>query len=155
LIFLDRLYDPQNLGAIMRTAASFGGFSIITPKHQACRITETVLHIAQGAENHIEVSLVSNLSNAAIAAKKSGYWIIGACLDEASQNLGQLHIPFLVGFMLGSEGAGLRYGVNKIADIKAKIPMEGAALSYNVSIACAIFCYEINKQRGKYGKKNN
>jgi 23S rRNA (guanosine2251-2'-O)-methyltransferase len=155
LIFLDRLYDPQNLGAIMRTAAGFGGFSIIIPKYQACRITETVLHVAQGAENYTRVSLVSNLSNAVIAAKKQGYWILGACLEEISQNLQELSIPFPVGLVLGSEGAGLRWGVSKLIDIKVKIPMPGASLSYNVSIAGSIFCYEINRQRNEYGKKNN
>ena len=60
LIFLDRVYDPQNLGAIIRTAACFGGFALIIPKHKACEVNETALHVAQGAENHIPIAMVSN-----------------------------------------------------------------------------------------------
>lgn len=147
LIFLDRVYDPQNLGAIMRSAACFGGFAIIIPKHKACGITETVLHVAQGAENYIAVSMVSNVSGAIISAKKTGYWIMGAVLDKDAKPLSSIDIPFPLGIVLGSEGEGVRYGVDKHIDIKATIPMGEASLSYNVSIACAIFCYEINKQK--------
>ncbi|MCK9615886.1 MAG: hypothetical protein M0R48_10450, partial [Candidatus Omnitrophica bacterium] len=81
LIFLDRVYDPQNLGAIMRNAACFGGFSLIIPKHKACEVNETVLHIACGAENYVKVAMVSNISNAVITAKKEGLWIMGAVIS--------------------------------------------------------------------------
>lgn len=147
LIFLDRIYDPQNLGAIMRTAACFGGFSVIIPKHKACEVTETVLHVAQGAENYTEVAMVSNIVNAIILAKKKGLWVMGAVLGAEAKDLGAIDIPFPLALVLGSEGEGVRYGVDKHIDVKAKIPMHGASLSHNVSMACAIFCYEINKQR--------
>jgi 23S rRNA (guanosine2251-2'-O)-methyltransferase len=147
LIFLDRVYDPQNLGAILRSAACFGGFAVIIPKHKACGMTETVLHVAQGAENYIPVAFVSNISGAIIKAKKSGYWIMGAVVEKSAKPLNSIDIPFPLGLVLGSEGEGVRYGVDKHIDIKATIPMGEASLSYNVSIACAIFCYEINKQK--------
>jgi 23S rRNA (guanosine2251-2'-O)-methyltransferase len=147
LIFLDRVYDPQNLGAIMRSAACFGGFAIVIPKHKACCVTETVLHVAQGAENYISVAMVSNVSGAIINAKKAGYWIMGAVLEKGAKPLSSIDIPFPLGIVLGSEGEGVRYGVDKHIDIKATIPMGEASLSYNVSIACAIFCYEVNKQK--------
>ncbi len=147
LIFLDRVYDPQNLGAIIRSAACFGGFALVIPKHKACGITETVLHVAQGAENYIPVSMVANISNAIISAKKNDYWIVGAVLGKGAKPLDTVDLPFPLGIVLGSEGEGVRYGVDKHIDIKATIPMREANLSYNVSIACAIFCYEINKQR--------
>lgn len=145
-IFLDRIYDPQNLGAIIRTAACFGGFTIIIPKHKACGVTETVLHIAQGGENYISVSMVSNLSNSIIAAKKSGYWIMGAVTSADAQKLSEVSMPFPLALVLGSEGEGVRYGVDKHLDIKAQIPMKGVRLSFNVTAACTIFCYEIDKQ---------
>jgi len=147
LIFLDRVYDPQNLGAIMRNAACFGGFSIVIPRHKACEVNETALHVACGAENYVKVAMVSNVSNAAIAAKKKGFWIMGAVLDSSAKDLAAVSIPFPLGVVLGSEGEGVRYGVEKHIDIKAKIPMHGVSLSYNVSMASAIFCYEINKQK--------
>lgn len=149
LIFLDRVYDPQNLGALMRTAACFGGFAIVIPKHKACGVNETVLHVACGAENYIPVSLVSNISVSIISAKKSGYWIMGAVVEREAKVLSEIDLPFPLGIVFGSEGEGVRYGVEKHIDIKATIPMHEANLSYNVSIAGAIFCYEINKQRQK------
>lgn len=147
LIFLDRIYDPQNLGAVIRTTACFGNFAIVIPKHKACAVTEAVLHVAQGAENYIPVSMVSNLTNAIISAKKSGYWIMAAVTDKNAQELNKISIPFPLGVVFGSEGEGVRYGVNKYSDMRACIPMKGAQLSFNVAITCAIFCYEIDRQR--------
>ncbi|MFC1658870.1 TrmH family RNA methyltransferase [Candidatus Omnitrophota bacterium] len=147
LIFLDRIYDPQNLGAIIRTAACFGGFALVIPKFKACAVNDTVLHVASGGENHIAISMVSNLSNAIISAKKRGYWIMGACAQDDSENINRVEIPFPLGLILGSEGKGIRYGVDKHIDLRARIPMQGAALSFNVTIACAIFCHEISKSR--------
>ena len=147
LIFLDRIFDPHNLGAIIRTAACFGKFAVVIPKFRACAVNDTVLHVASGGENYVAVSMVSNISKAIIEAKKCGYWILGAVLSDDAQDINHLSLPFPLGLVLGSEGGGLRYGVDKHLDIKARIPMEGVSLSFNVSLACAIFCNEISKQR--------
>ena len=145
-IFLDRVYDPQNLGAIIRTAACFGGFAVVIPKYNACEVTETVLHVASGGENFVPVSLVSNLSNALREAKNCGYWIAGAIV-EGGDDITTTKFPFPLGIVLGSEGEGIRYGVQKHLDLKVYIPMGGIPLSLNVTMACAIFCYEISKQK--------
>jgi 23S rRNA (guanosine2251-2'-O)-methyltransferase len=147
-VFLDRVYDPQNLGAIMRTLACFGGFVLVIPKFKACAVTETVMHIAQGAENYVPVAMVTNLSGAIIEAQKAGYWILGASVDPGAKDIAGVSMPFPLALVLGSEGEGIRYGVDKHLDIKARIPMKGAALSLNVTHACAIYAYEIAKQRG-------
>ena len=151
LIFLDKINDPQNLGVIMRTAACFGGFALIIPKFQACEVNETVLHIASGAENYVPVSMVSNLSSAIIKAKEGGYWIVGALLNDDAKDISKMSLPFPLALVLGSEGPGISYGVQKRLDIKAHIPMPGAKLSLNVAMACAVFCHEIVKQRGASG----
>jgi len=145
LIFLDRLYDPQNLGAIIRTAAAFGNFAVVIPKHKACPVTETVLHIACGGENFVPVAMVSNLSGALIKAKKNGYWLVGA-QTRGGKNIREVSLPFPLGLVLGSEGEGIRYGVDKHLDLRLSIPMRGAPISFNVTMACAVFCYEISKQ---------
>ncbi|NQV04245.1 MAG: 23S rRNA (guanosine(2251)-2'-O)-methyltransferase RlmB [Candidatus Omnitrophica bacterium] len=147
LIFLDRLYDPQNLGVIIRTAACFGGFAIVIPRFNACEVTEAVLHVASGGENFVPVAMVSNIVSALIKAKKSGYWIMGGILSDEAQYINDVSIPFPVGLVLGSEGEGVRPGVEKQLDIKARIPMKGAKLSLNVAMASAIFCHEISRQR--------
>ncbi|MBN1793450.1 MAG: 23S rRNA (guanosine(2251)-2'-O)-methyltransferase RlmB [Candidatus Omnitrophica bacterium] len=147
LVFLDRVNDPQNLGVIIRIAACFGRTALIIPKFHACEVNETVLHVASGGENYVPISLVSNLSSSIIAAKKRGYWIMGAVVDNDAQDIGTLSLPFPLALVLGSEGEGVRYGVEKHLDIKARIPMDGAPLSFNVSMASAILLYEINRQR--------
>ena len=148
LIFLDRLNDPQNLGVIVRIAACFGGFAIVIPKFNACEVTEAVMHVASGGENFVPVSMVSNVSSAILKAKKNGYWIMGAVLSDDAQDIDKVSIPFPLGIVMGSEGEGVRYGIDKQLDIKARIPMRGAKLSFNVAMACAIFCHEISKKRG-------
>ncbi|MEM7816583.1 MAG: 23S rRNA (guanosine(2251)-2'-O)-methyltransferase RlmB [Candidatus Aenigmatarchaeota archaeon] len=146
-IFLDRVYDPQNLGAIIRTCACLGGFFIVIPKHKACLITETVLHISQGGENYVPICMVSNFPNALISLKKRGYWIVGATLRQDALNIEKISFSFPLALVLGSEAKDLRYGVDKFLDMRVKIPMREANFSLNVAMACAIFCYEISKQR--------
>ncbi|MBU1933032.1 MAG: 23S rRNA (guanosine(2251)-2'-O)-methyltransferase RlmB [Candidatus Omnitrophica bacterium] len=147
IIFLDRLFDPHNLGVIIRTVACFGGFGLVIPKHNACEVTEAALHVASGGENYVPVCKVTNLSGAIIKAKDNGYWIMGGTVSEDAQPLDKISIPFPLGLVLGSEGEGIRYGVEKHLDIKARITMYGAELSFNVAMASAIFCYEVSKQR--------
>lgn len=148
LIFLDRIFDPQNLGAIIRTAACFGKFAIVIPKHKACEITDTVLHVASGGENYVPVAMVSNLSNALLSAKSAGFWAVGTA-SESGENLSQAQIPMPTCLVIGSEGSGIRYGLTKHLDSILNIPMPGVGLSFNVTAACAIFCYELTRQKLK------
>ena len=147
IIFLDRINDPQNLGSIIRTAACFGGLAIVIPQFNACGVTEAVLHVASGGENYVPISMVSNLATSIIQAKKSGCWIAGADAGNDSTEVNTTSFPFPLGLVLGSEGEGIRHGIQKHLDLKVRIPMKGARLSFNVGIASAIFCYEISKQR--------
>ena len=146
-LFLDRINDPQNLGVIIRTAACFGRFAVVIPEFEACEVTEAVLHVASGGENYVPVSKVHNLTQAIIAAKECGYWIVGGVVDEQARELQTIDLPFPLGLVLGFEGKGIRPGVAKQVDIRVRIPMEGAALSFNVAMACSVFCYEITRQR--------
>ena len=149
LIFLDRINDPHNLGVIIRTVACFGNFAVIIPKFEACGVNETVLHVASGGENYVPVAIVANLTQAIIKAKDCRYWIVGAEVSEDTEVINEISLPFPLGLVLGSEGEGIRYGIRKHIDMKAHIPMEGAKLSFNVGMACAIFCHEICKQRSR------
>jgi 23S rRNA (guanosine2251-2'-O)-methyltransferase len=146
LIFLDSISDPQNLGSMIRTLACLGGFAIVLPRHNACEVNETVLHVACGGENFVPVSMVTNFSNALIEAKKSGYWIAGAVV-EGGQDLNKTTFSFPLAIVLGSEGRGIRQGLLSHLDFKISLPMPGVSLSFNAAVACAIFCYEIAKQR--------
>jgi 23S rRNA (guanosine2251-2'-O)-methyltransferase len=146
LLFLDSLNDPHNLGSIMRIAACFGGFAMVVPEHGSCEVTDTVMHVASGGENFIPVSMVTNLSNALLKAKKAGYWAVGTVVEEG-QNLNKTSLPFPLCLVLGAEGKGIRYGIQKHLDLKITLPMKGAQLSFNVAMAYAIFAHEIDRQR--------
>jgi 23S rRNA (guanosine2251-2'-O)-methyltransferase len=145
LIFLDSISDPQNLGSIIRTAACFGDFAVVLPKHGACEVNDTVLHVASGGENFVPVAMVTNLSSALIQAKEAGYWTVGTVV-EGGEVLHKVSLPFPLCLVLGSEGRGIRQGLHNQLDIKVNLPMK-AQLSFNVAVSCAIFCYEISRQK--------
>lgn len=146
MLFLDNLNDPQNLGGILRSAACFGGFALVLPKYDSVEVTDAVLRVAQGAENYVSVSRVNNLSWAIQTAKKAGYWIAGAVV-EGGEDLTGVSLNFPLGLVIGSEAKGIRQGLLKHLDLKLSIPMQKAKLSFNVSSAAAIFCYELYRQR--------
>ncbi len=146
LIFLDRVFDPRNLGSIIRTAACFGGFALVIPKHKACEVTEAVLHVASGGENFVPVSMVSNSTQALLKAKECGFWAVGAVVS-GGREIQEADFSLPLCLILGSEGKGIRYGIDKHLDFKVRIPMGGISLSLNVSIAAAVFCYEIARRR--------
>ncbi len=145
-ILLDGVTDPQNLGAIIRITACFGGFAIVIPERDSCEVNETVLNIASGGENYVPICRVNNLSNALIHAKKAGYWIAGTVV-EGGEDLNKISFPFPLCLVLGSEGKGIHHGVQKQLELKVTLPMKGAALSFNVAMASSIFCYEITRQK--------
>lgn len=147
LLILDRVNDPHNLGVIIRLAACFGGFAIVIPSREACQVNETVLHVASGGENYVPIASVNNLAPVIDSAKKRGFWIAGAMVEEGAADISETKFPFPLALVLGSEGAGVRKGLHKRMDLRVSIPMHGAPLSFNVSQACAIFCHEISRQR--------
>lgn len=145
LFLLDRITDPQNLGAILRTAACFGGMALVLPRHSSAQINETALRVACGGENHVPVAQVANLVQASELAKKAGYWIAGASVSGGSP-LPTTDWPTPLAVVLGSEGEGIRPGLGKHLDLTLTLPMPGAALSFNVATAAALIAYEITRR---------
>lgn len=146
LLFLDNLNDPQNFGGILRTAACFGDFAVVIPRHDSVEVTDAVLKVAQGGENYVPIAKVNNLSSAVEEAKKTGYWITGAVVTGGT-DLRSVTLNFPLGLVIGSEGKGIRQGLLNHLDSKVTLPMGLAKLSFNVSAITAIFCYEIMRQR--------
>ena len=146
LILLDRVTDPQNLGAILRTLACFGGFALVLPKHDSAEVTETVLRVACGGENYVPVARVTNLAQASEKAKKAGYWIAGTALKGGTP-LHSADWPVPLAVVLGSEGTGIRPGLEKHLELTLTLPMPGAPLSFNVATAAALVAYEITRRR--------
>ncbi len=146
LIALSNITDPQNVGSILRSAACFGNFALIIPKHRTVQINETVLKVACGGENYIPVVQVTNLIPALEKAKKAGYWVAG-CFVNDGVAITELKISFPLCIIIGSENKGIRKGIIPHLDFKFTLPMPGIDLSLNAAVACAIFCYEIMRQR--------
>ncbi|OED35748.1 23S rRNA (guanosine(2251)-2'-O)-methyltransferase RlmB [PVC group bacterium (ex Bugula neritina AB1)] len=146
LIFLDQVQDPQNLGNIMRTLACFGNIVLCVTKQRSCAVNQTVLHVASGAENHVQVVLVHNMINTFIKIKQKGYWTCGTVIEQG-ESLNSIDLPFPLAIALGSEGGGLGPAIKKYLDFLITIPMNGANLSFNVSNATAILAYESIKQK--------
>ena len=146
LVFLDGLNDPQNLGSIIRSLSCLGTFFIILPTHKSVSVTESVLRVACGGENHISVSKVSNLNQAIRRAKENGFWIMGSAV-EGGKNICTLSWQFPLALIMGSEQKGIRDILKKWVDIEVTIPMAQPRLSLNVAHATALFCYEIMRQR--------
>jgi 23S rRNA (guanosine2251-2'-O)-methyltransferase len=147
-IFLDNLNDPENLGHIIRTAACFGQFAVVIPKNRSVEVPETVLHIASGAENHVPVAKVTNLSQSIITAKEAGYFVAGTVVNDGV-SLYESQLPFPLCIIIGSEGKGIRHGLTNHLDLMLTIPMSGAGLSFNAAQATTILCYEIIRQKNK------
>jgi len=145
-ICVDSINDPHNLGSIIRIAACFGGFAVVIPRHGSCEVTDAVMHVASGGENFVPVAKVNNLSTALVKAKRAGYWIVGTVVENGT-DINRVSFPFPLCLVLGSEGKGIRHGIKKQLELKVRLPMKGAALSFNVAMACAIFCHEINRQK--------
>jgi len=145
LIFLDNINDPHNFGSILRITACFGDFALLIPERGACEVNDTVMHVASGGENYIPVSKVTNLSTALRDAKEAGYWTVGAVV-EGGENINEFSLPFPLCLVLGSEGKGIRYGIQKHLDLRVTLPMKGAPLSLNVAMSCAVLANEITRQ---------
>ncbi|MGB2629646.1 MAG: RNA methyltransferase [Candidatus Omnitrophota bacterium] len=145
-VFLDRVTDPQNLGSIIRSLACLGGFSVVLPEYESAQVNETVLRVANGGENYLNVAKVANTARALKQAKDRGIRIVGAVTEGAAEITGT-DFTFPMAIVIGSEGKGLRPGVTKYLDAGVSLPMRGAELSFNVAVATALFCYEVNRRR--------
>ena len=152
LVFLDSLTDPQNLGAILRSTGSLGGFAVVLPTHESVEVTDTVMRVACGGENHVRVSKVSNLGHAINKAKEKGFWIAGSVVKDG-ESIYEAKLPFPLGLVIGSEDKGIRDVIQQRLDVKLTIPMAQPRMSLNAAHATTILCYETNKQKRSQKKQ--
>lgn len=146
ILLLDCIQDPQNLGAILRTAGFLGTRAVVFPKDRSAPVTGAVFKAAAGALVHLQVVQTVNLVRALEQIKKVGYWIVGLDL-QARQSLYDLRYTMPVALVVGNEATGLRPLVKRTCDFLVKIPGAGAVQSLNASVAAAVALAEIRRQQ--------
>jgi 23S rRNA (guanosine2251-2'-O)-methyltransferase len=146
LVILDGVEDPQNLGAIIRTAEAAGVHGVFVPERRAAGLTSVVAKTSAGALEHMLVTRVVNLSRLIEELKEAGLWIFGV---EAStpQEFTAIDMTGSIAFVFGGEGGGIRRGVAQECDGLIRIPMKGKVESLNVSAAAAVILFEGVRQR--------
>ena len=147
LLLLDKVTDPQNLGAILRTAECAGVTGVVLPRHRAAHITPSVTKAAAGAIEHLRMAVVGGLPAAMQTLRNNNVWTVG--LDTgAQQSIHRLAVANeRLALVLGSEGKGLSRLVGERCDVLVSIPLRGALASLNVSSAAAVACFEIQARR--------
>lgn len=148
LLMLDCLQDPQNFGALLRTAEIVGVHGVVIPKRRAVGITPAVVNSSAGATEHLLVARVTNLVRAMEELKARGLWMVG--LEDVAQAhlYDQTDLAIPLALVVGSEGRGLGRLVRETCDMLIKLPMRGKISSLNAAVAGSIALYEAWRQRG-------
>jgi 23S rRNA (guanosine2251-2'-O)-methyltransferase len=153
LALLDEIEDPQNLGAIIRTAEAAGVDGLLLTERHSAGVTETVMEVSAGAAEHLRIARIKNLAQTMESLKKGGIWLVGA---EAGSQESWLDFDYTlpVGIVLGSEGHGLRRLTREKCDKLLSIPLRGKVNSLNVAAAAAVFFFEVVRQRRQAASLN-
>lgn len=148
IVALDEVTDPQNLGAVCRSAECAGATGVVVPERRSAEVTAAVCKASAGAVEHLPVARVKNLADFLGEAKRAGSWCYGASA-EAPMAYDAPDWSGGVVIVLGAEGRGLRPRVAASCDELISLPVRGRIDSLNVSAAAAVLMYEILQQRSK------
>jgi 23S rRNA (guanosine2251-2'-O)-methyltransferase len=147
IVALDEVQDPQNLGAIARTAEAVGATGLVIPERRSAEVTAATAKASAGAVEHLRIARVRNLADFLADAKEAGTWVYGA---EGSPDARPYTEPDYEGgvvLVLGAEGKGLRPRVRASCDVLVSLPLRGRIESLNVSAAAAVLLYEAARSR--------
>ncbi|HET6216638.1 MAG TPA: 23S rRNA (guanosine(2251)-2'-O)-methyltransferase RlmB [Acidobacteriaceae bacterium] len=146
LLALDGVEDPQNLGALLRTAEGAGVDGVVVTERRSAPLSPVAVKASAGAAEHVKIARVVNLVRTLEELKQRNLWIIG--LDErGTTDYDQFDFSVGCVLVLGREGAGLHDLVRRTCDHLLRIPMAGRVASLNVSAAGAVVLYEAARQR--------
>lgn len=148
LVALDQVQDPQNLGAICRSAECAGATGVVLPQRRSAEVTAAVCKASAGAVEHLPLARVRNLADFLAAARTAGLWCYGAAAGAHARYEGIDYSGGAV-LVLGSEGRGLRPRVAAGCDELVSIPLYGRMGSLSVSAAAAVLLYAAASDRAK------
>jgi 23S rRNA (guanosine2251-2'-O)-methyltransferase len=146
LILLDSIQDPQNLGAILRSACFLGARGMIIPKDRSAHVSHAVIKVAAGATAYIPIARVTNIARTLRKLKSSGYWIVGLAISGNRKSYeADLTVPLCI--VIGNEQRGIRPLVGSECDLLVQIPAAGPLESLNAASAATVALYEVLRQR--------
>ena len=146
-VVLDGIQDPQNLGAITRTADAVGADGVVLPRHRAAGVTAAAAKASAGATEHVPVATVTNLVHALELMQGAGLWVVGLAADgETRYDSVDFTVPVAV--VIGAEGEGMRPLTRRHCDTVVSLPLAGRVSSLNAAAAAAVLLYEVARQRG-------
>ena len=146
LVILDGVQDPQNLGALVRSAHVFGAHGVVIPQDRAAPVTSAAVKASAGATEHTRVARVVNLARTLELLRGRGLWIVGGVADGGRPPW-EVNLSGPLALVVGAEGKGIRPLVLRGCDHLVRIPMRGQVASLNASAAGAVLLYEAVRQR--------
>jgi len=147
LLLLDGVQDPQNLGALIRSAEAVGVDAVIAPAHRAAGLTPAAVKASAGASEHLAFLSVPNLAQALAKIGEAGIWRVGLAA-EADERYDLVDYREPTAIVIGGEGDGLRQLTRRSCDRLVSLPMVGRVASLNAAAAGAAILYEAFRQRG-------
>lgn len=148
LTVLDRISDPQNFGAIIRSSVAFGADGVIWPEHDNAPLTAATFRASAGAVEHATLCRVRSLNAALGELRSSGILVVGLAGDS-EHVLHDIDLSVPIALVVGSEGSGIRKGVRHQCDHIVSLPTRRPIDALNASAAAAIALYEARRQRDR------
>jgi 23S rRNA (guanosine2251-2'-O)-methyltransferase len=146
VVALDELQDPQNFGAVLRSAVALGATAVVWPEHASAPLSAATFRASAGAVEHAVLCRVQGLPAALGALKAAGLTILGLDMNGDTP-IDRVDLTGPVALVVGAEGKGLRRGVKAACSRLVKLPMRGPIASLNASVAAAVALYETARQR--------
>lgn len=145
LVLLGEVQDPQNVGAVIRSAAALGAAGVLIPEHNQAQITSAVAKVSAGMIFRIPLISIGNVNNTLQELKEHEFWIYGL-EGEGSNALPKETFDAPAVFVLGGEGAGIREKTKEHCDFLLSIPLDPRCESLNAATSLAITLYEWSRQ---------
>lgn len=147
LLILDALQDPQNLGALLRTAEAVGVHGVLLPLRRTATVTPAVVNASSGASEHLLIGQ-RNIASCIEALKREDVWVVGLEAGAQAQAIDQVRLDGPLALVVGSEGQGMRRLVRASCDLLVRLPARGRVESLNAAAAGSIALYLAWQARG-------